>query len=130
MPVTVWCGELSALLVQSQTCQTFHMHGSGLCACAVGKKELPAVLRSRFTELQVPEPTAQSDLEAIAAAYLAGTAPHPPVTQAVDLYRKAKQAAVRPTMCCELQLCTQIRLWLHSVGAQGTHAAAFACPFY
>ena len=65
-------------------------------AHCTGKRELPTGLRSRFTELWVPEPSSQADLEAIAASYLAGTAPHPPVQQAVELYRAAKLAAVRP----------------------------------
>ena len=60
-----------------------------------GKRELPGALRSRFTELWVPEPSQQEDLEAVAAAYLQDSSPQPPVQQAVALYRAAKQAAVR-----------------------------------
>ena len=60
-----------------------------------GKRELPGALRSRFTELWVPEPSQQEDLEAVAAAYLQDCSPQPPVQQAVALYRAAKQAAVR-----------------------------------
>ena len=68
-------------------------HADSWCT---GKRELPGALRSRFTELWVPEPSQQEDLEAVAAAYLQDSSPQPPVQQAVALYRAAKQAAVRP----------------------------------
>lgn len=37
-----------------------------------GKRELPAQLRNRFTELWVPEPSAHSDLAMLVGSYLAG----------------------------------------------------------
>ena len=61
---------------------------------AAGKRELPAGMRSRFTELWVAEPSARADLEALVAAYLLGTAPHPPISGVVDFYLAAKAAAV------------------------------------
>ncbi len=65
-------------------------------ATDAGKHELPAALRNRFTEVWVPEPSQRSDLQALAAAYLAGLGgPAPPVDAAVDCYRSAKQEAVR-----------------------------------
>ena len=85
-----------------------------------GKRELPAVLRSRFTELWVSEPTAVADLEAIAAAYLAKAAPHPPVQQAVELYRAAKHAAVRSLpMLASCPVCAE---WAVGRGLQACSA--------
>ena len=63
-------------------------HGSG-------KRELPAGIRSRFTELWVAEPGQRSDLEALVAAYLLGTAAQPPIAGVVDFYLAAREAAVR-----------------------------------
>ena len=65
---------------------------------SAGKRELPAGVRSRFTELWVAEPAARADLEALVAAYLLGTAPHPPIDKVVDFYLAAKAAAVSPCM--------------------------------
>ena len=60
-----------------------------------GKRDLPAPLRNRFTEIWVAEPTERSDLLMLAAAYLAGTAPQPPLDAVVDFYVAAKSEAVR-----------------------------------
>ena len=75
-----------------------------------GKRELPAALRNRFTEMYVSEPTALADLRAVVAEYLAGAAPNPPLDAVVDFYIAAKHEAVRlPShhlvLCCcqELQ---------------------------
>ncbi|MEW5309894.1 MAG: hypothetical protein WDW38_001740 [Sanguina aurantia] len=62
-------------------------------ATDAGKHELPAPLRNRFTELFVPEPSAREDLCALAAAYLAGAGPAPPVDAAVDFYCAAREEA-------------------------------------
>lgn len=60
-----------------------------------GKRELPAALRNRFTEMYVSEPTALADLRAVVAEYLAGAAPNPPLDAVVDFYIAAKHEAVR-----------------------------------
>ena len=60
----------------------------------VGKRDLQAVLRARFTELWVGEPTARGELAALAAAYLADALPNPPVESIVDFYLAAKAEAV------------------------------------
>lgn len=60
----------------------------------VGKRDLQAVLRARFTELWVGEPTARGELAALAAAYLADALPNPPVDSIVDFYLAAKAEAV------------------------------------
>ena len=44
----------------------------------------------------VAEPGERADLEALVAAYLLGTAPHPPIAGVVDFYLAAKAAAVCP----------------------------------
>lgn len=41
-------------------------------ATDAGKRELPAPLRNRFTEIWVPEPTQREDLRALVHSYLAG----------------------------------------------------------
>lgn len=61
----------------------------------VGKRDLPAQLRNRFTEVWVGEPGAREELAAIAAAYLADAVPNPPVDAIVDFYLAAKAEAVR-----------------------------------
>lgn len=60
----------------------------------VGKRDLPPVLRARFTELWVGEPAARGELAALAAAYLADAVPNPPVDSIVDFYLAAKAEAV------------------------------------
>ncbi len=60
-----------------------------------GKRELPAALRNRFTEMYISEPTALADLRAVVAEYLAGAAPNPPLDAVVDFYIAAKHEAVR-----------------------------------
>ncbi len=84
-------------------------------ATDAGKRELPAPLRNRLTELWVPEPSGREDLAALAHSYLAGlSAPAgtvggtgggtaagqgpgglAPVDAAVDLYLALKAEAVR-----------------------------------
>ena len=59
-----------------------------------GKRDLPAPLRNRFTELWVGEPPAREDLAAIVAGYLAGVAAGAPVDAVVDFYLAAKAEAV------------------------------------
>jgi MoxR-like ATPase len=69
-----------------------------------GKRELPAALRNRFTELYLPEPSAREDLRALVASYLGGTVPHPPVDAVVDFYLAARAEAVRVQRCCLIWL--------------------------
>eukprot|EP00955_Chlamydomonas_euryale_P066431 359544-Chlamydomonas_euryale.AAC.5 len=65
-------------------------------ATDAGKRELPAALRNRFTELWVPEPSQREDLQALVHTYLAGVGgPAPPVDAVVDFYLAAKTGAVR-----------------------------------
>ncbi|KAG1662050.1 hypothetical protein FOA52_005297, partial [Chlamydomonas sp. UWO 241] len=64
-------------------------------ATDAGKRELPAALRNRFTELWVPEPSASEDLRSLVHAYLAGVGgAAPPVESVVDFYLAAKADAV------------------------------------
>jgi len=51
-----------------------------------GKKPLPALVRDRFTEFWVDEPTEKEDLITIASQHLGGIALHSPVKEIVDLY--------------------------------------------
>ena len=69
-----------------------------VCGTDAGKRDLPAPLRNRFTEIWVAEPSERSDLLMLAAAYLADAAPQPPLDAVVDFYCAAKAEAV----CCAL----------------------------
>ena len=68
-------------------------------ATDAGKRDLPARLRARFTELWVAEPSQRADLAALVAGYLAGAAPSPPVDAVVDFYVAAKREAVSARFC-------------------------------
>ncbi|XP_075750975.1 midasin [Rhipicephalus microplus] len=61
-------------------------------ATDVGKKDLPAGIRSRFTEVYLEEPLEESDLELVAAAYLGGSG-SPPLRTCVSLYLSLRKAA-------------------------------------
>ena len=63
-------------------------------ATDAGKRDLPAALRARFTELWVSEPRQREDLVLLVGGYLAGAGPQPPVQAVVDMYMAAKQEAV------------------------------------
>lgn len=52
-----------------------------------GKRDLPAPLRNRFTELWIGEPPHRSDLAAIVAGYLTGVAAGAPIDAVVDFYQ-------------------------------------------
>ncbi|KAL3144109.1 hypothetical protein ABBQ32_003899 [Trebouxia sp. C0010 RCD-2024] len=58
-----------------------------------GKRDLPAPLRNRFTEIWVAEPSRREDLCSLVRAYLQGSVPHPPIDNAVNFYQAAKSAA-------------------------------------
>ena len=60
-----------------------------------GKRELPASLRNRFTEVWVGEPDQREDLATIVAGYLLPVAAAAPVHAVVDFYLAAKAEAVR-----------------------------------
>eukprot|EP00798_Chlamydomonas_sp_ICE-L_P024872 gene24872-10533_t len=58
-----------------------------------GKRELPAAMRNRFTELWVAEPTRREDLCTLVHGFLAGVGPSAPVDAVVDFYIAAKADA-------------------------------------
>lgn len=62
-------------------------------ATDAGKRDLPAPLRNRFTELYVPEPSTREDLRELVRGYLQGIGVQPPIDQVVDFYIQAKQEA-------------------------------------
>lgn len=65
-------------------------------ATDAGKRELPAALRNRFTEVWVPEPSQREDLRSLVHSYLSGIGgPAPPLDAVVDFYLAAKSEAVR-----------------------------------
>lgn len=103
---------------QPQCFLTLQQHPTGLRLCApAGKRELPAPLRNRFTEVWVPEPASREDLRTLVAGYLAGVtvagagaagagAPGSlgaggagAVDACVELYLAAKQEAVSGEGC-------------------------------
>eukprot|EP00884_Botryococcus_braunii_P010443 jgi/Botrbrau1/193/Bobra.0022s0173.1 len=61
-------------------------------ATDAGKKDLPATVRNRMTEIFVHEPSAREDLRQLVLSYLQGTAPSPPADAVVDFYIAAKAA--------------------------------------
>lgn len=67
-----------------------------------GKRNLPAPLRNRFTELWIGEPPHRSDLSAIAAGYLAGVGAGAGAAAVVDFYLAAKAEAVSWHLACTL----------------------------
>lgn len=62
-------------------------------ATDVGKKDLPAGIRSRFTEVYLEEPLEARDLELVAAAYLSGGGGTAPLQACVSLYLDLRKAA-------------------------------------
>lgn len=72
-------------------------------ATDAGKHDLPAQLRSRFTELWVAEPSQRGDLSMLVASYLAGFAPSLSIDAVVDLYLTAKAEAVSVSPALHLQ---------------------------
>ena len=57
-----------------------------------GKRDLPASVRSRFTELYMGETTTREDLSAIVTSSLAGV-PRAPVDDIVDFFLAARTEA-------------------------------------
>ena len=71
-------------------------------ATDAGKRALPTLLRSRFTELWVSEPSAREDLEMLVASCLMNSGCQQPVSSIVNFYLAAKADAVRvllPASC-------------------------------
>lgn len=70
----------------------FRLFGAMNPATDAGKKDLPAGIRARFSELYVGETTSREDLCTIVAAALAGV-PRAPVDDVVDFYTAALREA-------------------------------------
>jgi len=60
-----------------------------------GKRDLPAQLRQRFTELYVPEMTNRGDLQQLVLSYLRNSTQDPPVDAIIDFYLASRSEAVR-----------------------------------
>lgn len=60
---------------------------------AAGKKELPAGIRSRFTEIFVDECFSETDLDLIVRGYLEKVMKCPPSSQIVDFYQQCRAKA-------------------------------------
>ena len=88
----LWQSPLCATRTAASTAARFS--GAKALHVCVGKRELPAALRNRFTEAYFAEPTARADLRAVVAEYLSGAAPNPPLDAVVDFYVAAKHEAV------------------------------------
>ena len=73
-------------------------------ATDAGKRDLPAPLRNRFTEVWVAEPPGREDLAAIVAGYLRSYASNAPVDSIVDFYLKTKAEAVSLTRMTDARM--------------------------
>ena len=62
--------------------------------CITGKRDLPAQLRQRFTELYVPEMTNRGDLQQLVLSYLRDSTQDPPVDAIIDFYLASRTEAV------------------------------------
>ena len=62
--------------------------------CVTGKRDLPAQLRQRFTELYVPEMTNRGDLQQLVLSYLRDSTQDPPVDAIIDFYLASRTEAV------------------------------------
>lgn len=71
---------------------SFRLFGAMNPANDAGKRDLPASVRSRFTELYMGETTLREDLSAIVASSLAGV-PRAPVDDIVDFFLAARTEA-------------------------------------
>ena len=71
----------------------FRMFAAMNPATDAGKRDLPAPLRSRFTEIWVGEPRNRDDLAAIVAGHLLPVSMGAPVQEVVEFYLAVKEAA-------------------------------------
>ena len=71
---------------------SFRLFGAMNPANDAGKRDLPASVRSRFTELYMGETTTREDLSAIVTSSLAGV-PRAPVDDIVDFFLAARTEA-------------------------------------
>lgn len=62
-------------------------------ATDAGKRDLPAAVRNRLTEIYVPEPSTREDLRTLVRSYLDGLGSTPPLDPVVDFYQTAKKEA-------------------------------------
>ena len=79
-------GELTPVVRHSN----FRLFAAMNPATDVGKRDLPPMLRTRFTELYVAELTNTHDLECVCKRYLEGVE-KPPIDQIVNFYARARQ---------------------------------------
>jgi hypothetical protein len=79
-------GELTPVVRHSN----FRLFAAMNPATDVGKRDLPPMLRTRFTELYVAELTNTHDLECVCKRYLEGVE-KPPIDQIVTFYARARQ---------------------------------------
>ncbi|CAD7955682.1 unnamed protein product, partial [Amoebophrya sp. A120] len=71
------------------------MQQSQQALASAGKKQLPAGIRSRFTEIFVDEVDCEEDLELVMRGYLArGLLPNPPIQKLVDFYKFCRQESI------------------------------------
>jgi midasin len=74
--------------------ENFRIFGAMNPATDAGKKGLPLLLRSRFTEFWVEEPNSSEDLTAIVRQHLQSSASQAPVSEIVSFYQQCKEMAV------------------------------------
>jgi len=74
--------------------QDFRIFGAMNPATDAGKKGLPLLLRSRFTEFWVEEPDSLEDLAAVVRQHLGSSASQAPVSGIVAFYQQCKDMAV------------------------------------
>lgn len=73
----------------------FRIFGAMNPATDSGKKNLPPLVRNRFTEFWVDEPSNREDLLVIVGQHLGPIALQSPVSDIVDLYIRIKEESVR-----------------------------------
>lgn len=74
--------------------RTFMLHGCNLVCIWAGKRDLPAQLRQRFTEIYVPEMTDRTDLQQLILSYLRSVTQGVPADAIIDFYLNARAEAV------------------------------------
>jgi midasin len=98
----------------------FRLFGAMNPANDAGKRDLPASVRARFTELQVGETTSREDLCSIVTAALAGV-PRAPIDDVVDFFLAARMEADTRLLDSAGQKpqfrCVQVPPIVHAAGA-------------